>query len=144
MSERLVVSTLTRTFTSICCSLPCCLCPQKHVLQNYKTQLWILPQKKDQYRRATQGCNVSSFFYAKIYSLLARRRSSQPVQRVYWPENVIDCPEQRQTTCVMRYAWGHKLQRFWCKLPFCIYGLYSVISHNRLKKSAAFTSTCQM
>ena len=41
-------------------------------------------------RRATQRCNVSSFFYAKIFSLLARRRSSQSVQRVYWPENVMD------------------------------------------------------
>jgi hypothetical protein len=29
-------------------------------------------------RRAIQRCNVSSFFYAKIFSLLARRRSSQP------------------------------------------------------------------
>ena len=33
-------------------------------------------------RKATQRCNVSAFFYAKICSLLARRRSSQPVQRV--------------------------------------------------------------
>jgi hypothetical protein len=41
-------------------------------------------------RRATQQCNVSAFFYAKICSLLPRRRSSQPVQHVYWPENVID------------------------------------------------------
>jgi hypothetical protein len=29
-------------------------------------------------RRATQRCNVSSFFYAKICSLLARRRGIQP------------------------------------------------------------------
>jgi hypothetical protein len=36
-------------------------------------------------RRDIQRCNVSSFFYAKIFSLLARRRSSQPVQRVYRP-----------------------------------------------------------
>ena len=82
--------------------------------------LTTVPQNKDQYRRATQGCNVSSFFYAKIYSLLARRRSSQPVQRVYWPENVIDWPEQWRTACVMRYARGHKLQSFRRKLPFCM------------------------
>ena len=61
-------------------------------------------------RRATQRCNVSSFFYAKICSLLARRRSSQPVQRVYWPENVIDWLGKWRPTCVMRHARGQKLQ----------------------------------
>ena len=63
-------------------------------------------------RRATQRCNVSSFFYAKICSLLARRRSSQPVQRVYWPENVIDWLGKWRPTCVMRHARGQKLQSF--------------------------------
>ena len=53
-------------------------------------------------RRATQRCNVSAFFYAKICSLLARRRSSQPVQRVYWPENVIDWLGKWRPTCVTR------------------------------------------
>jgi hypothetical protein len=63
-------------------------------------------------RRATQRCNVSAFFYAKICSLLARRRSSQPVQRVYWPENVIDWLGKWRPTCVMRHARGQKLQSF--------------------------------
>ena len=53
-------------------------------------------------RRATQRCNVSAFFYAKICSLLARRRSSQPVQRVYWPGHVIDWLGKWRPTCVMR------------------------------------------
>ena len=69
-------------------------------------------------RRATQRCNVSAFFYAKICSLLARRRSSQPVQRVYWPENVIDWLGKWQPTCVMRHARGQKLQSFRRKWPF--------------------------
>jgi cell division septum initiation protein DivIVA len=51
-------------------------------------------------RRAIQRCNVSSFFYAKLFSLLARRRSSQPVQRVYWPENVMDWLGKWRPTCV--------------------------------------------
>jgi hypothetical protein len=63
-------------------------------------------------RRATQRCNVSTFFYAKICSLLARRRSSQPVQRVYWPENVIDWLGKWQPICVMRHAQGQKLRSF--------------------------------
>ena len=62
-------------------------------------------------RRATQLCNVSSFFYAKICSLLARRRSSQPVQ---W-----------RPTCVMRHARGQKLQSFRRKWPFYM-DLYSM------------------
>ena len=53
-------------------------------------------------RRATQRYNVSAFFYAKICSSLARRRSSQPVQCVYWPENVIDWLGKWRPTCVMR------------------------------------------
>ena len=54
-------------------------------------------------RRATQRYNAFSFFNAKICSLLARtRRSSQPVQRFYWPENVIDLLEKWRSTCVMR------------------------------------------
>jgi hypothetical protein len=71
--------------------------------------------------------NVSSFFYAKICSLLVRRRSSQPVQRVYWPENVIDWLGKWRQTCVMRHARGQKLQRgFRRKWPFCM-DLYSVV-----------------
>jgi hypothetical protein len=76
-------------------------------------------------RRATQRCNVSSFFYAKICSLLARRRSSQPVQRVYWPENVIDWLGKWRPTCVMRHARGQKLQSFRRKWPFYM-DLYSM------------------
>ena len=72
-------------------------------------------------RRATQRCNVSSFFYAKICSLLARRRSIQPVQRVYWPENVIDWLGKWRPTCVMRHARGQKLQSFRRKWPFYIF-----------------------
>ncbi len=80
-------------------------------------------------RRATQRCNVSAFFYAKICSLLARRRSSQPVQRVYWPENVIDWLGKWRPTCVMRHARGQKLQSFRRKWPFYM-NLYSMTEHN--------------
>ena len=73
----------------------------------------------------TQRCNVSAFFYAKICSLLARRQSSQPVQRVYWPENVIDWLGKWRPTCVMRHARGQKLQSFRRKWPFYI-DLYSM------------------
>jgi hypothetical protein len=85
-------------------------------------------------RRATQRCNVSAFFYAKICSLLARRRSSQPVQRVYWPENVRDWLGRWRPTCVMRHARGQKLQSFRRKWPFYIYmDLYSMpLSHHIL------------
>ena len=72
-------------------------------------------------RRATQRCNASSVFYAKICSLLARRRSSQPVQRVYWPENVIDWLGKWRPACVMRHARGQKLQSFRHEWPFCIW-----------------------
>ena len=77
-------------------------------------------------RRATQRCNVSAFFYAKLCSLLTRRRSSQPVQRVYWPENVIDWLGKWRPTCVMRHARGQKLQSFRRKWPFYM-NLYSMI-----------------
>ena len=77
-------------------------------------------------RSGTQRCNVSAFFYAKICSLLARRRSSQPVQRVYWPENVIDWLGKWRPTCVMRHARGHKLQSFRRKCPFYM-DLYSML-----------------
>ena len=74
-------------------------------------------------RRCTLRCNVvSAFFNAKICSLLARRRSSQPIQRVYWPENVIDWLGKWRPTCVMRHARGQKLQSFRRKWPFyCIW-----------------------
>jgi hypothetical protein len=80
-------------------------------------------------RRATQRCNVSSFFYAKICSLLARRQSSQPVQHVYWPENVIDWLGKWRPTCVMRHARGQKLQSFRRKWPFYM-DLYSMTYPN--------------
>ena len=83
-------------------------------------------QNRDTYRSPTQGCNVSSCFYAKICSLLTRRWSSQPVQRVYWPENVIYWPEQWRTACVMRYGQRHKLQSFRREWDFCMYP-YSVL-----------------
>jgi hypothetical protein len=76
-------------------------------------------------RRATQRCKVSAYFYAKICSLLARRRSSQPVQRVYWSEDVIDWLGKWRPTCVMRHARGQKLQSFRRKWPFYM-DLYSM------------------
>jgi hypothetical protein len=85
----------------------------------------IWHRKKISNRRATQRCNVSAFIYAKICSLLARRRSSQPVQRVYWPENVIDWLGIWRPTCVMRHARGQKLQSFRRKWPFYM-DLYSM------------------
>ena len=84
-------------------------------------------------RRATQRCNVSAFFYAKICSLLARRRSRQPVQRVYWPENVIDWLGKWRPTCVMRHARGQKLQSFRRKWPFYM-DLYSMAKAKRNPK----------
>ncbi len=86
---------------------------------------WQRHRIKISNRRATQRCNVSAFFYAKICSLLARRRSSQPVQRVYWPENVIDWLGKWRPTCVMRHARGQKLQSFRRKWPFYM-NLYSM------------------
>ena len=83
-------------------------------------------------RRVTQRCNVSAFFYAKICSLLARRRSSQPVQRVYWPENVIDWLGKWRPTCVMRHARGQKLQSFRRKWPFYM-DLYSMVWEHNLQ-----------
>ena len=92
---------------------------QKHMQKPYRYEHRI----KISNRRATQRCNVSAFFYAKICSLLARRRSSQPVQRVYWPENVIDWLGKWRPTCVMRHARGQKLQSFRRKWPFyLLYG----------------------
>jgi hypothetical protein len=64
-------------------------------------------------------------FYAKICSLLTRRRSIQPVQRVYWPANVIDWLGKWRPTCVMRHARGQKLQSFRLKWPFYM-DLYSM------------------
>ena len=55
-----------------------------------------------------------------VYWPELRRRSSQPVQRIYWPENVIDWPEQWRTACVMRYERGHKLQSFRREWDFCM------------------------
>jgi hypothetical protein len=46
--------------------------------------------------------------------------ASQPVQRVYWPENVIDWLGKWRPTCVMRHARGQKLQSFRLSL-FCGY-----------------------
>ena len=91
-------------------------------------------------RRATQRCNVSAFFYAKICSLLARRRSSQPVQRVYWPENVIDWLGKWRPTCVMRHARGQKLQSFRRKWPFYM-NLYSMVMRTLVACFQAFRYT---
>ena len=82
-------------------------------------------------RRATQRCNVSSFFYAKICSLLARRRSSQPVQRVYWPENVIDWLGKWRPTCVMQHA----------RWPFYM-NLYSMPPRRKFDLFVCDISTC--
>jgi hypothetical protein len=105
------------------CFLKHCNCDVKDIqlLEKYKQNHRI----KISNRRATQRCNVSAFFYAKICSLLARRRSSQPVQRVYWPENVIDWLGKWRPTCIMRHAWGQKLQSFRRKWPFYM-DLYSM------------------
>ena len=51
---------------------------------------------------------MSTIFYAKLCSSLARRRSSQPVQRAYWPENVIDWLGKWRPTCVMRVDTNFK------------------------------------
>ena len=62
----------------------------------------LLTQNKDQLTEGPlSGATCPRFFYAKICSLLARRRRSQPVQRVYWPENVIDWLGKWRPTCVM-------------------------------------------
>ena len=45
-----------------------------------------------------------------ICSLLARRRSSQPEQCVYWPENIIDWLGKWRPTCVMRHARGQNFK----------------------------------
>ena len=100
------------------------LSPDLHIAQN--RYMSIYHRIKISNRRATQRCNVSAFFYAKICSLLARRRSSQPVQRVYWPENVIDWLGKWRPTCVMRHARGQKLQSFRRKWPFYM-NLYSML-----------------
>ena len=86
---------------------------------------------------AAQRCNMSSFFYAKICSLLARRRSSQPVQRVYWPENVIDWLGKWRPTCVMQHARGQKLQSFRRKWPFYMY-LYSMVVRQKVDLRRTF------
>ena len=59
-------------------------------------------------------------------------RSSQPVQRVYWPENVIDWLGKWRPTCVMQHARGQKLQSFRRKWPFCM-DLYSVATAYRYR-----------
>jgi hypothetical protein len=51
--------------------------------------------------------------------------ASQPVQRVFWPENVIDWLGKWRPTCVMRHAQGQKLQSFQRKWPFYM-DLYSM------------------
>ena len=90
------------------------------------------------YRRATQLYNVSTIFYAKLCSLLARRRSSQPVQRAYWPENVIDWLGKWRPTCVMRYACGHKLQRFRLKISFWSHR-YSVLQYRSRRSMSSIS-----
>ena len=82
-------------------------------------------------RRATQRCNVSSFFYAQICSLLARRRSSQPVQRVYWPENVIDWLGKWRSTCVMRHARGPFKMDLYSMVSVKSSGAHPPLGHSR-------------
>jgi hypothetical protein len=101
-------------------------CKRLRIVSLLKSDSTLLCTELISNRRAIQRCNVSSVFYAKICSLLARRRSSQPVQRVYWPENVIDWLGKWRPTCVMRHARGQKLQSFRRKWPFCM-DLYSVL-----------------
>ena len=71
-----------------------------------------------------EGLGMGSVYL--ICSLLARRRSSQPEQCVYWPENIIDWLGKWRPTCVMRQARGQKLQSFRRNWPFCM-DLYSVM-----------------
>jgi hypothetical protein len=78
-------------------------------------------------------------FLCKICSLLARRRSSQPVQRVYWPKNVIDWLGKWRPTYVMRHARGQKLQSFRRNWPFYM-DLYSM-PMTRLDSSETADST---
>ena len=79
-------------------------------------------------RRATQRCNMSSFFLCKNMKFTCQK-AEQPastwVQHVCWPENVIDWLGKWRPTCVMRHAWGQKLQSFQCKWLFCM-DFYSV------------------
>ena len=85
-------------------------------------------------------------FYAKICSLLARQRSSQSVQRVYWPENIIDWLGKWRPTCVMRHARGQKLQSFRLKWPFCmdLYSVHEVIQSHLSEKSVGDQSSLRI
>jgi hypothetical protein len=109
-----------KTYTVIGCSAELNLNTWSRNIRSLKHRIKISN------RRASQRYNMSAFFYAKICSLLARRRSSQPVQRVYWPENVIDWLGKWRPTCVMRHARGQKLQSFRRKWPFYM-DLYSLV-----------------
>jgi hypothetical protein len=64
-------------------------------------------------------------FLCKNMQFTGQKAGSQPVQRVYWPENVIDWLGKWQPTCAMRHARGQKLQSFRRKWPFCM-DLYSM------------------
>ena len=68
-----------------------------------------------------RGTTCLHLSYANICSLLARRRSSQPVQRVYWSVHAIDWQSLARASCVMRYARRQKLQRFRQESDFCIF-----------------------
>jgi hypothetical protein len=60
------------------------------------------------------------------------QKAEQPVQRVYWPENVIDWLGKWRPTCVMRNARGQKLQSFRRKWPFYM-DLYSMVQAKSLE-----------
>ena len=66
------------------------------------------------------GTTCPHFSYVNICSLLARRRGSYPVQRVYWSVHAFDWQLLATASCVMWYARGQKLQKLWLKLSFSI------------------------
>ena len=59
------------------------------VIRYYKV-IVLRPRIRILYRRFTPWCNVSTFIICKYCSLLARTRSSQSVQPVYWLVNAAD------------------------------------------------------
>jgi hypothetical protein len=56
---------------------------------------------------------------------IGQKMSRLAVQRVYWPENVIDWLEKWRPTCELRHARGQKLQSFRRKWLFYM-DLYSM------------------
>ena len=77
----------------------------------------------------SEKCFLLGALLVKVEKAPTLRQSSQPVQHVYWPENVIDCLGKWRPTCVMRHARGQKLQSFRRKWPFYM-DLYSMTYPN--------------